>query len=456
MKDEELTPRDHAEAVAIFRAQVIGPLACRTDWTHGELAVALRALSAQPFRPPGATRTRCYAPSTLERWLYAWRRSGLDGLRPRRRCDRGHGRMLTDSQRDLLLAIRRDHPQIATTVILRTLVTSGRLPAGTISDTTLRRLYADHGLDRKTARHRELGHPTERRRWQAARAHQVWHADVMHGPALDVDGTKLPLRIHAILDDRTRYVVAIQACVTERESEMLALMVRAMREHGCPETLYLDNGPTYVGETLRTACARLGIALVHAKPHDPQARGKMERFWRTLREQCVSPMGPMPSLHDVQIRLLAWLDAHYPVAPHAGLLGRSPQDVLDEELLDEERRSNERPAPTEELLREALTIRQTRRLRSDGTLEIAGRDFELEQSFLAGHKVVVARSLVDPTEAPWVEHAEQRLVLRPVDPIANSRRKRSRRAKRGLDAIDFDPPGTLLKRMLSPKKGGDA
>ena len=99
--------------------------------------------------------------------------------------------MLTDSQRDLLLAIRRDHPQIATTVILRTLVTSGRLPAGTISDTTLRRLYADHGLDRKTARHRELGHPTERRRWQAARAHQVWHADVMHGPALDVDGTKL-------------------------------------------------------------------------------------------------------------------------------------------------------------------------------------------------------------------------------------------------------------------------
>lgn len=86
-------------------------------------------------------------------------------------------------------------------------------------------------------------------------------------------------------------VVAIQACATERESEMLALMVKAIRGYGCPETLYLDNGPTYVGETLGTACARLGIALVHAKPYDPQARGKMERFWRTLREQCVSVMG---------------------------------------------------------------------------------------------------------------------------------------------------------------------
>jgi putative transposase len=447
MKDDELTPKDHAEAVAIFRAQVIGPLACRSDWTHGELADALRALAAQPFRPPASDRTRCYAPSTLERWLYAWRRSGLDGLRPRRRCDRGHGRVLTNEQRDLLLAIRRDHPQVATTVVLRTLVASGRLAAGTISDTTLRRLYAEHGLDRKTVRRRDLGHPTERRRWQAARAHQLWHADVMHGPALDVGGRSVPLRIHAILDDRTRSVIAIQACTTERESEMLALLIRGLRRHGSPETLYLDNGPTYVGETLRTACARLGISLVHAKPYDPQARGKMERLWRTLREQCVSLMGPMPSLHDVQVRMLAWLDQHYQLAPHAGLLGRSPQEVLDAELA-----SVSRAAPNEALLREALTVRQTRRLRSDGTLEVAGRDFELEQSFLAGHKVVVARSLVDPTEAPWVEHDDQRLVLKAVDPVANGRRKRTRRAKRGLDAVPFDPPGELLRRMLSPKK----
>jgi transposase InsO family protein len=451
MKDDELTPRDHAEAVAIFRAQVIGALVQRTDWTHGELAQALRALSVQPFRPPGADRTRCYAPSTLERWYYAWRRSGLDGLRPRRRSDRGHARGLTQEQRALLLDIRRDHPRIATTVILRTLVADGRLDEGAISDTTARRFFAEHGLDRKTLRHHDPDHRAERRRWQAARAHDVWHADVMHGPALDVDGKAVPLRIHAILDDRTRYPVALQACTTERESEMLALLVRAVRGHGCPKSLYLDNGPTYVGETLKTACARLGIALVHAKPYDPQARGKMERFWRTLREQCVGLMGPMGSLHAVQARLIAWLDQHYLHAPHAGLLGRCPQDVLDDELLDDER-----PAVAEDLLREALTIRQSRRLRADGTLEIAGRDFELSQGFLAGHKVTVSRCLVDPTEAPWVEHDGTRLTLQAVDPVANGKRKRSKRPKRGLDAVPFDPPGTLLRKHLSPKKGGDA
>ncbi len=452
MKDDELTPKDHTEAVAVFRAQVIGPLATRADWTHGELATALRALSAQPFRPPRSERTRCYAPSTLERWLYAWRRDGLDGLKPRRRCDRGHARVLSDTQRELLLAIRRQNPRVATTVIIRTLVADGRLDKGAISDATVRRFFADEGLDRVSMRRQDLGHLAERLRWEASRPHELWHADVMHGPALSIDGRSVPLRIHAILDDRTRHIVAIQACTTERESEMLALMVRGLRAHGCPKTLYLDNGPTYVGETLRTACSRLGIALVHAKPYDPQARGKMERLWRTLREQCVSLMGPMGSLHAVQARLLAWLDEHYLHAPHAGLLGRSPHDVLHEHLL-----GDVRPALSEKLLREALTVRQTRRLRGDGTLEIAGRDFELEQGFLAGHKVVVARSLLDPTEAPWVEHDAQRLALKPVDPAANAKRKRSRRAKQGLDAIPFDPPGALLKKMLSPKSktGGE-
>ena len=74
--------------------------------------------------------------------------------------------------------------------------------------------------------------------------------------------------------------------------------------------------------------------------------------------------------------------------------------------------------------------------------------------FLAGHKVHVARCLVDPTETPWVEHDGQRMKLRPVDPVANAKRKRTRRAKRGLDAIAFDPPGALLRKHVALKNGG--
>ena len=99
---DELRPKDAAEEVALFRAQVLGPVLCRGTLDHGELAEALRELAAQPVRPPGAVRTRTYAVSTLERWYYRYRAGGLEALRPRPRSDRGHGRALSDDQQALL------------------------------------------------------------------------------------------------------------------------------------------------------------------------------------------------------------------------------------------------------------------------------------------------------------------------------------------------------------------
>lgn len=265
----------------------------------------------------------------------------------------------------------------------------------------------------------------------------MWHADVCHGPALRVDGRSVPLRIHAILDDHSRFVVALAACSTERESEMLRLMVRALRLHGAPDALYLDNGPTYVGDTLRTACGRLGIGLMHARPNDPQARGKMERFWRTMRDQCLDHLGKQRSLHDVQVRLLAWLDTHYLVTPHSSLMGKTPSQVYASQ-------SNEVP---EAMLREALVVQARRRVRHDGTLSIAGTDFELDASYLCGKMVTIGRSFLDPTEAPWVEHEDQRLALRPVNARANAKRTRKKRAKRGIDAVPFDPNQARLDAL---------
>jgi putative transposase len=97
----ELAPRDHAEAVAHFRAQIIGPLVTQ-EFRHGELRAELRRMSRIRRRPPGA--------STMERWFYAYKRGGLDALRPRRRSDAGHARDLTAAQRQLLCDIRREHP----------------------------------------------------------------------------------------------------------------------------------------------------------------------------------------------------------------------------------------------------------------------------------------------------------------------------------------------------------
>ena len=235
---DELKPKDHAEATAIFRAQLLGPVLCR-DLVRGELYPELKELSRLRVRPPGAPRTRRYAVPTLKRWYYAYRRRGLEGLKPRPRKDRGHGRKLTQKQRELLCDIRRKFPRASAKLILRTVVAEGHIEKDAVKPATVNRLYRETGLDRQT-----LGVERQRRRWQAEHPNALWHADVCHGPPLVIGDKKVPLRIHAILDDYSRHIVAIEAFHTEREADMLKLLIKALRRWGAPDCLYLDNGST--------------------------------------------------------------------------------------------------------------------------------------------------------------------------------------------------------------------
>jgi transposase InsO family protein len=431
----ELKPKNHAEAVAVFRHAVIGPLLAR-DLSRGELAAAVRAVANERFRVPGATRTRSYAVPTLERWYYAYRRGGIDALRPKERSDRGRGRLLTPELKELLCAIRREHPSASAALIVRTLEADGRLDAGTVKPGTVRKLFRQRGLDRVAVR--DGSGPKTRLRWEASAPDALWHGDVCHGPSLLVGGVRTPLRIHGLLDDCSRYVPALEAHAHEREEDMLRVLVHTLRVHGKPDVLFLDNGSTYRGEVLRTACARLGISLVHARPYDPEARGKMERFWRTLREGCLDHLGPVGSLADVNERLRAFLERHYHVAPHAGLLGRTPLSVY----APRERTPN---AVDEAALREALTVRERRRVKRDTTVSIAGTVYELEQGFLAGRVVDVVYSLVDDPIAPGVEYEGRRYALHLVDPVKNARRARPPRSQGGEPTetkVDFDPSCT--------------
>ena len=315
---ETLTPKDHAEEVAHFRAQLIGPLLV-SELARGVLQETLKELSQKRVRPPDSSVSRTYSVPTLQRWYYLHRKGGIAALAPVARSDRGAARALSELERELILQIRSEHPRASAELILRTLRQDGRLDAERISPATLRRLFAQHGLDQATLR-RTGKAGRIRRRWQASGPGVLWHADVCHGPTLTLRGEKVPMRIHAILDDVSRRVMMIEVCDNEREIEMLRLTVRALRRHPAPDVLYLDNGSTYSGDTLATACHRLNVGLLHAQPYDPQARGKMERFWRTLRAGCLDYLGEISSLHEVRVRVLAFVEHHYHQQPHASLV----------------------------------------------------------------------------------------------------------------------------------------
>lgn len=444
--DESLTPRDDAEAVAHFRAQVIGELAAR-PLERGELRAALEDKSRQRFRPPGSAVTRQYSVPTLQRWYYALRRGGVDALRPRPRSDRGAARALGEDMRAFLLEVRAAYPSMSAAQILDTLERQGRIARGSISANTVRRLFRRHGVARVSKRHTAPG--KQRLRWEAPRPGAVWHADVCHGPTLEVDGARVPLRIHGLLDDHCRYVVALIALSSEQEADMLRVLTDTLRRWGKPEVLYLDNGSTYRGEVLRIACERLGIRLLHAQPYDAQARGKEERFWRTMREQCLDHLPATATLHDVQVRLHAFLDEKYHDAPHAGLVGQSPAERWATRQL---------PQVTEQELCEALVVRTTRKVAGDGVVSVGGQLWEVHAGFLAGRRCVIERTLADATRPPWVVYDDQRFELSPVRVVDNGQRRRAAAPTRApIDAIDFDPGQVLVDQHVgrTPGHGGD-
>jgi hypothetical protein len=151
-------------------------------------------------------------------------------------------------------------------------------------------------------------------------------------------------------------------------------------------------------------------------------------------------------MHDVEVRIYAFLDEHYHAAPHSSLMGKAPGAVFA---------AGKRTADdlTEEKLRDALTVHERRRVRADTTVSLDGQDWELDQGFLAGRVVTVGRSLLDG--APWVEHEGQRLPLHPVEPKANARRRRPPRRPGAPDeaaGTPFDPTGALLGRATGRRR----
>ena len=437
--DSLFGPFDHAEAVAMFRAQVIGHLAC-AQLARGQLKYALEELSTRPLRPPGAQKERTYSFSTLERWYYAYKNGGLDALKPKRRCDRGHARALSDELKELLCEIRKAHPRASVPLIVETLIRQGQLDEDAVSPSTVRRLFRQKGLTRSTGL--DVRDEPQRLRWEADAPLTLWHGDVCYGPAIIVDGEEQPVRVHALLDDASRFIVAIEAHHTEREEEMLGLFSDCLRRHPAPDALYLDNGSTYRGDALSAICKRLSIQLIHATPYNPKARGKMERFWRTLKERCLYHTGPLTSLDELNKRLWAFVDEDYHRRPHASLMGRTPKQVWSEDRPDEVNIVDEKR------LRDAFTARTERRVRGDSTLSVHGRLFEVDQRFLTGRKVTVCFCVLDEKTPPYVLFDGRRYDLHEVDTKQNARRKRTCTPDNNHVVDGFDPPQTLVDQAV--------
>jgi len=442
------TPKpSRRERTALFRLSIVGDLLSQ-ELSRGQLEQELQQRASRRYRPPGAGRTRQYHWKTLQRWYYDAKADLASGLVPKSR-ERGFALKLDDEQRELLLDIRREHPSAAADMVLSEALRNGIVAEDQLTESTLRRLYRSAGLPRLSKRRAERGQDVQRRRWQAKHPSELWHGDVCHLKQLDEQGRAYRILVHGLLDDASRYCLALMPRSQEREQDMLEVFCGALLRHPAPDTLYLDWGACYRGEVLQLVCKRLGIRLVHAQAHSPESRGKMERFWRTMRQRCTDHLPATADIHQVGQALWAWLDTDYHRRPHAALMGETPRRRYLEGIA-------RRPAPlTPEQLAQALEVSVSRQVRKDCTFDLDGKTYEVAGRHLAGKQIsVVVDGLTERAlRASW---QEQPLRFGLCNPVKN--RTRNRGTASGSDdttaashdaavtGTPFDPIAALLQK----------
>ena len=447
MSDPE-TDRRHA--IALFRYGLIAELVHLPPGAKG-LYERIREKAAADYTIPGSTRTRV-APETLRDWLKRYRKGGFDALLPKARADRGRSRALPQPVADLLVTLKEDHPKLSVPLVIRAARASGEVPeALPLPPSTVHRLLARHGLMRK-----DPNAPTDRdrRRFAFERAGELWMSDVMHGPSVVIgDKTKRKSYLIAFLDDATRVVPFAAFALAENTQAFLPIFKQALMRRGLPQRLYVDNGANYRSRHLALVCAKLGVALIHARPHQPQGKGKQERWFRTVRSQLLPTLGPedLRSLEVLNRRLWAWVEGEYHHSPHRGLDGQTPLERWATQA-DEVRFSE----PTLDL-DDLFLFEVKRKVQKDRTVSLNGVVYEVDAA-LVGETLTLR---YDPSAAPGrpiqVCHQDQPIQLaKPVEPYANCFVKRQRPSwTLSTDAPASQPPSGLnLRDLHNPEEKG--
>ena len=436
---------DARQAVALFRYGLIADLAHLPPGTPG-MGGRLRAKAARDYAIPGTDRTRVAA-ETMRHWLTAYRRGGFDALLPKGRADRGRARRLPPEVAEMLVAIKEDGPGLSVRAVIDAAAERG-LPDGVRpAPSTVHRLLAREGLVGKGAGERP---PEDRRRFSYRLAGELWMSDVMHGPAVPDGRRRRKAYLIAFIDDATRVVPFAAFAFADNVQAFLPALRNAVMRRGIPQRLYVDNGAAYRSRQLALVCARLGTALIHARPFQPAGKGKIERWFRTLRAGWLAhlDMAAVDGLDDLNRRLQAWVEGEYHNAPHRGLDGETPLDRWAAAGADV-RYPDAGPGFDDLFLFEAR-----RRVMKDRTVSLNGRLYEVDAA-LVGQTVTLRHDPAAPPSRPIqvVHDGRPAGQATRLDAYANAAVRRDHATKQiePGDPAPEPPPSPLAMRDLKER-----
>lgn len=362
--------------IALFRYAVIRP-AADPQLSPAERGRLVRDLAARDHVGPDGARARV-GRSTLDRWIVAYRTGGFDALVPKVRA---RGPATPVEVLDLAVRLKREQPQRTAVQICDIIA---RHTGGSVSPRTIQRHFVRTGLNR----HPDGRAPRSYGRFEAAARNDRWTGDALHGPRVAGRNSYL----FAFLDDHSRLLAGYRWGRAEDTLRLEAALRRGLASRGIPRTIYVDNGAAFVAAPLQRACAVLGIRLVHSKPGQPAGRGKIERFFRTVRSQFLVEVDQrgVADLDELNGLFAAWVEQVY----HRRVHRETGQTPLARFMA-----AGIPAVPGPDLLREAFLWSHTRVVTKTATISLAGNRYETDP-VLVGRRV---EAIFDPFDLTDVE-----------------------------------------------------
>ena len=410
---------DIREQIALFRYRLISPVLVEPA---REQNVYFRQQAAKTYGVPHYG-PRKIAESTMKAWLRAYRQGGFDALKPKPRADMGRPRRLGDLELAAIRAKARAYPFVTVRRLHEMLIEHGQLGDPPVCYNTLVRIV-------KVEKLRPDGARTDaRKRFETPAVNELWVCDFMHGPTVRLDERDKPRRAKAILcaiiDDHSRMIVGHAFSAHETVSVLTLLLKQAFLAFGLPKRLYVDNGRAFSSDLLASACARMRISLVHSKPYDSPSRGKIERFFRTVRDRFLADITEELSLDQLNDAFSTWLQDDYHHKLHGGIDARP----IDRYHASAGRLDIRRLSAHE--LDEFLLVRHERVVGNDATITFKGRIFEVPAAYI--RQRIEIRHPVDDADELWLYDNGARVGrLRLVDTRENARTFRPSAAKDGI------------------------
>ena len=350
---------------------------------------------------------------TIQTWYSRYQKHGVTVMENKSRADKGKTRKVKPEsvQEAIATVLPKVHgcvPKLS--VLYRLCIEQGILTRSQVARTTFYRMVKEYELLKPEAQ------TSNKIRLAFAKAHanEMWQADTLYGPYVQSEGSPVQTRFIAFLDDASRVCCHGQFFPAENVDTLIEALRAAFYKRGVPACLYVDNGSIYTSKEIIQICPRVGCLLAHTPVRDGAAKGKIERFFRTVREQFLSRELDLSSLESLNRQFTHWVEEQYNAQLHS-VLGMSP---LDRFALD---RNRVRFLPPNEANDELFFVEEDRHVRADNTFSFQAVRFEAPRH-LPDRTIQVRFERKTPTRRAVVYYKGERMgEARPLNAIANDR-----------------------------------